>query len=840
MSNTHPTNSFDYGAALGQATGSEYQYNQLQPQDAQLQLAVDGMTCQNCANRIEKQLSKHDGITSVSVNFAGEIANVSYDTTKVNQHNLINWIKQTGFTASVYPTQPQPLPNLSQSHHQNAEPNHQYTHNIHSPFDQGNEQTPQHPIDLDTDLSPDTASSSAKNATDINLQTQPKTPHILQATVNRKTPTLMLVRLVLIWLCAFPFLFGMFGMLIGQTSWMPNLGIQLLLATIVQFVLTYPFYRNAWYAIKAAMASMDVLIVLATLSIWSYSCYVLFSNVQASANGWLTSLMQPLSQLSHPVYFEAAVMIFAFVSLGKYLEQRTKRQSLNIIELLLSLTPDTVERQSDIGDFHSISIADVTVGDVLRAKQGSRIAADGVVIEGVGWCNESHLTGESDFIKKQPKQNVLAGALVENGSLLYQVQALGIQSQFGNMVHALSEAQGSKADIARLADKVSAIFVPLIVLLASITAGVTYWLTQSVDTALLHAASVLVIACPCALGLATPAAIMVGMGVAARHGIWFKDAQSLERAGNIDTFVIDKTGTLTAGKPTVVSHVLVDKSINIDEVLQLTASVEAHASHPLATALVTLAIQRELKLLPVTDVQVFPGMGIQGHIEGLGIVKVGNESFVNLPLPKVMPKVWNVSTPVAVSINDVPLGMFALSDEIKEDAKETLKFIQNSDMDVILMSGDKKKVTTHIADQLGILQVQAQLTPQDKAEKIAQMQAAGQKVAMVGDGVNDALALTTAHASFAVHGATHVAQHSASARLMGGSLIQLYDAHQIAAATNKNIKQNLFFAFIYNLIAIPLAAFGLLTPVIAASAMALSSLSVLFNALRLKQFTPRS
>ena len=356
------------------------------------------------------------------------------------------------------------------------------------------------------------------------------------------------------------------------------------------------------------------------------------------------------------------------------------------------------------------------------------------------------------------------------------------------------------------------------------------------DTALMHAVSVLVIACPCALGLATPAAIMAGMGVAARHGVWFKDAQSLEAAGNIDTVVLDKTGTLTIGKPTIVDQVMVDKSLAVNDVLQIAASVEVHASHPLATALVHTAKERHLALMSVTDIRVIQGAGIQARIEGLGVVKVGSPEFANLTLPKIIPKVWQIASTVAISINDEPLGAFALADDLKSDTPKAIIALQNAGTQVILMSGDKQSVVDHVAGQLGIDDAYGNMSPRDKASQIAKLQAAGHKVAMAGDGVNDAPAMATADASFAMFEGTDVAQHSASARLMGESLMHIDAAQKIAQATVRNIKQNLFFAFIYNCLGIPLAAFGFLNPMIAAAAMALSSISVLMNALRLTRF----
>ena len=733
------------------------------PERAHLQLAIDGMTCQACASRIEKVLSKKPAVYEASVNFAGETANIDYDPSQTTPEQVTEWVNKTGFVA--------------------------------------------------------------------NLQAADS----LFAQTDKDTATEYPWRLIGLWICLLPFLVGMAGMLTGfGMAWMPPVWIQFVLATIVQFGLALPFYKSAWASIKGGLANMDVLVVIGTVTIWAYSTYLWLTH----GDGTLSSLLQSGYAGGHgpAVYFEAGVMVIAFVRTGKYLEERTKKHSLNSIDLLLSLTPDEVEQQQPNGDFHNVALQAVQVGDILRAKQGSRVATDGVVIDGGGWCVESHLTGESVPLKKQIGDELLAGALVENGSLLYRVSAKGSDTKLGDMVKALSDAQGSKADLARLADRVTAVFVPVVVTIALATFGLTWWLTGMVDTALMHAVSVLVIACPCALGLATPAAIMAGMGVAARHGVWFKDAQSLEAAGNIDTVVLDKTGTLTVGKPSIVDHVMVDSSIAVDDVLQIAASVEAHASHPLATALINAAAERHLPLMTVTDISVIKGAGIQANIEGLGLVKVGTAEFANLTLPKFMPKVWQIASTVALSINDEPLGAFALADDLKADTPQAIAALQESGIHVILMSGDKQSVVDHVAGQLGIDKAYGQMSPRDKASQIALLQTAGHKVAMAGDGVNDAPAMATADASFAMFEGTDVAQHSASARLMGESLMHIDAAQKIANATLRNIKQNLFFAFLYNTLGIPLAAFGFLNPMIAAAAMALSSISVLMNALRLTRF----
>lgn len=631
-------------------------------------------------------------------------------------------------------------------------------------------------------------------------------------------------RLILLWLINVPFFIGMLGMMMGRHDWMLPPMWQMVLATIVQFGLAIPFYKSAWGSIKGGLANMDVLVSLGTLTIYFYSVFMLFylphmSHAHGSAN----------------IYFEASVMVLGFVSLGKFLEDRTKKHSLNSLGLLLQLTPKQVHVQRH-GEWQTVPLNQIQVGERLRANQGERIAADGVVEEGSGWCDESHLTGESVPEMKKLGSHVLAGAMVTDGSLVYRSQQLGSQTLLGDMMNALSEAQGSKAPIARFADKVAAVFVPTVIGISLLTFLLTWWLQHDVVTALIHGVAVLVIACPCALGLATPAAIMVGMGKAVKQGIWFKDAAAMEEAAHVNAVVLDKTGTLTEGKPQVVAFWQAQSAVySEDEIYALTAAIEQSATHPLAKALVQAAEMRGVVLPAVQHIQAEVGQGIQGEIEHLGTVKVGKPAYCGLTLPTDLDPVWQIASVVAVAVNDQPIAAFALADTLKADSQKAIERLKADNIDVYIMSGDNQNVVQYIADQLGIQHALGNMSPRDKASAVKILQENGNVVAMVGDGVNDAPALAAANVSFAMHDGADVAQHSASATLMQHSVNQLVDALLISRATLKNIKQNLFFAFIYNVLGIPLAALGLLSPVVAGAAMAMSSISVLSNALRLKK-----
>ena len=620
-----------------------------------------------------------------------------------------------------------------------------------------------------------------------------------------------------------PFLIGMAGMMIGRHDWMIPPIWQFALASVVQLWLAVPFYKSAWASIKGGLANMDVLVTIGTVSIYLYSVYMLFFSPHA-AHG-----------MAH-VYFEAGVMVIGFVSLGKFLEHRTKKSSLNSLGLLLKLTPTQVNVQRD-GEWKQLPIDQVQIGDLIRANHGERIAADGIIESGSGWADESHLTGESNPEEKKAGGKVLAGALMTEGSVVYRATQLGSQTLLGDMMNALSEAQGSKAPIARVADKAAAVFVPAVVGIALLTFIATWLIKSDWTVALMHAVAVLVIACPCALGLATPAAIMVGMGKAVKHGIWFKDAAAMEEAAHVDAVVLDKTGTLTEGKPQVAAvYCVPDSGFDEDALYRIAAAVEQNATHPLARAIVSAAQARGLEIPAAQNAQTVVGAGIAAEVEGVGLVKAGKLDFAELRLPENRSDdVWRIASIVAVSANGKPIGAFALADALKADTTEAIGRLKKHGIDVYIMSGDNQGTVEYVAKQLGILHAFGNMSPRDKAAEVQKLKTAGKTVAMVGDGINDAPALAAANVSFAMKGGADVAEHTASATLMQHSVNQLADALLVSQATLKNIKQNLFFAFFYNILGIPLAALGFLNPVIAGAAMAASSVSVLSNALRLKR-----
>ncbi|HHF6827333.1 TPA: heavy metal translocating P-type ATPase, partial [Haemophilus influenzae] len=713
-------------------------------QSKKISIQIGGMTCQSCANRIEKVLNKKPFVQQAGVNFAVEEAQVVFDATQASETQIIEIIHKTGFSAHI------------------------------------------------------------KQANELPIEENTSIPW----------------RLIILWIINIPFLIGMLGMMSGSHHLMLPPIWQFVLASIVQLWLAIPFYRGAIGSIRGGLANMDVLVSIGTLTIYLYSAFMLFYHADHA--------------MVH-VYFEASVMVIGFVSLGKFLEDRTKKHSLNSLSMLLQLTPKkvTVLRNEK---WTEIALDQVNIGEIIRANQGERIAADGIIESGNGWCDESHLTGESRPEEKQKGGKVLAGAMVTEGSIIYRANQLGSQTLLGDMMNALSDAQGSKAPIARFADKVASVFVPAVLVISLVTFALTYILTNNSVFSLIHAVSVLVIACPCALGLATPAAIMVGLGKAVNAGVWFKDAAAMEETAHVDTVVLDKTGTLTKGELEISALWQPQSAVySEDDLYRFAAAVERQANHPIAKAIVQAAEQKMLEIPTALFSKMEVGQGIQAELEQVGTVKVGKPDYCGLILPKNLEDIWQIASIVAVSINDEPIGAFALTDTLKNDSLHAIQRLQQQNIDVVIMSGDQQSVVDYIAKQLGIKKAFGKLTPRDKAEQIQKLKDLGHIVAMVGDGINDAPALASANVSFAMKSGSDIAEQTASATLMQHSVNQLVDALFIARATLKNIKQNLFFALIYNILGIPLAAFGFLSPIIAGAAMALSSISVLMNALRLKK-----
>ena len=618
--------------------------------------------------------------------------------------------------------------------------------------------------------------------------------------------------------------------------WMMPAWLQLVIASVVQFGLGAKFYRSGFNAAKALSGNMDLLVAIGTSAAYGLSLYQLI-----------------IGNDDH-LYFESSVVIITLILIGKWLESRAKHQTTQAIEALSALRPEVaLVRQGD--QEVSLPISQVKVDDVVVIKPGERIPVDGVVIDGASSCDESMLTGESFPVNKILNSVVTGGTINGEGLLIVKTTAVQADSTLSKIIAMVESAQAKKAPIQRIVDRISAIFVPVILIIALITLLAWGVISHDWQQALLHAVAVLVIACPCALGLATPTAIMVGTGVAARHGILIKDAEALETLHNINTVAFDKTGTLTIGKPELVELDVMGTE-TADQILALAASMQAGSEHPLAKAILAKAKSYNY----AQNITSVAGLGVMATIDNheyylgsLRWMKSLNAYFVDMQdkINEMTQKGYTISFLAKQQSENgvVILALFGFADVIKSEAKSAIDALHQLNVNTVMLTGDNQQAANYVAQQLNLDKVIAEVLPQDKANYIYQLQKeslnnnnsdSNHKVAMVGDGINDAPALAAADIGIAMGTGTDVAMHAASITLMRGNLFLIADAIDISRRTYNKIKQNLFWAFFYNLIGIPLAAFGFLNPMIAGAAMALSSVSVVTNALLLKRWQARS
>ncbi|HLA34318.1 MAG TPA: heavy metal translocating P-type ATPase [Rhodocyclaceae bacterium] len=608
---------------------------------------------------------------------------------------------------------------------------------------------------------------------------------------------------------------------------------QLALATPVQFWIGARFYSGAWHAVRSGAGSMDVLVALGTSMAWGYSAVV-------TLFGW---------QHQH-VYFEASATVITLVLLGKILEARAKAKTSAAIEALIELQPQTAQREHD-GQLQTVPVASLIPGDIVVVRSGEAVPVDAEIVEGRSSLNESMLTGESLPVAKQPGDAVYAATINGEGLLRCRATQVGQHTLLAGIVRLVQQAQGSKAPVQRLADRVAMIFVPVVIVIAVLTLIGWLWLGGDFAPAMVNAVAVLVIACPCALGLATPTALMVGTGLGARAGILIRNAVALEQAEKLRYLAVDKTGTLTEGKPQVAALTLTTKvgagktdedaagTLTIERILQLAASLEQGATHPLAAAIVAHARAQGLDLLPPKNVVTAPGQGLSGEIDGLSdglSVHVGSPAWLRDEVGDSTPPPCETNdTQVGVAVDRRIVAWLALRDPLRASSRAAIARLQGLGVEVVMLTGDNAATAANIAQAVGIRRYSANILPAAKADAVRALQAGGHCVGMVGDGINDAPALAAADVGFAMGAGADVAMHTADITLMHNDLNAVADAIALSRATLAKIRQNLFFAFIYNLLGIPLAAFGLLNPVVAGAAMALSSVSVVSNSLLLRR-----
>ena len=611
-----------------------------------------------------------------------------------------------------------------------------------------------------------------------------------------------------------------------DVDWMLPGWLQLLLATPVQFWLGARFYRAGWKAVMARAGNMDLLVALGTSAAYGLSVYMLFEHWEHEPH----------------LYFEASAAVITLVVLGKWLESRAKRQTTAAIRALQALRPDTARVLRD-GVEVELPLQDLRVGDIIIIRAGERVPADGKVLEGESHVDESMLTGEPLPIVKAPGDSVTGGSVNAEGMLNVTVAAIGAQSTLAKIIELVENAQARKAPIQRLVDRVSAVFVPVVLGIALLTLLGWGLATGNWEHAILNSVAVLVIACPCALGLATPTAIMAGTGVAAKNGILIKDAEALESAHAVEVVAFDKTGTLTVGKPAMVAFEA--HAADRDSVLALAAAVQAGSEHPLAKALVQAA--KGMQPGRATKVKAVAGRGVEATVDGrrlaLGSGRWMGELRVDLaPLmaraSALQSEGFTVSWLADVTDKPVLLAAMGFGDQVRPEAAEAVRQLQVRGVRTVMVTGDNPAAAAAIARSLGIEDVRSQVLPEDKANVIAQLRHGGRRVAMVGDGVNDAPALAAADLGIAMGSGPDVAMHAAGVTLMRPDPRLVPAAIEISRRTYAKIRQNLFWAFAYNVVGIPLAAFGVLSPVIAGAAMALSSVSVVANTLMLKRWNP--
>ncbi|KPG95046.1 metal ABC transporter ATPase [Pseudomonas sp. RIT-PI-q] len=783
-------------------------------------LPIAGMTCASCAGRVERALSKVIGASAVSVNLATEQARVQAPSDSLPA--LMDAVQQAGYSV------PQQSLELSidgmtcASCVGRVERALAKVPGVKSvSVNLANERAH---LELLGQIDPQTliaAVTKAGYSASVWEVEHPQTDN-QQARLHRERWVLIMA-IALALPLVLPMLLQPFGV-----HWMLPAWVQFALATPVQFIFGARFYVAAWKAVRAGAGNMDLLVALGTSAGYGLSLYQ-----WATAAGGMPHL-----------YFEASAVVIALVLLGKYLESRAKRQTASAIRALEALRPERAIQVID-GREQDVAISALRLNDLVMVKPGERFPVDGEVVEGQSHADEALISGESLPVPKQPGDKVTGGAINGEGRLLVRPQALGAETVLARIIRLVEDAQAAKAPIQKLVDKVSQVFVPVVLLLALATL-IGWWLYGApIETALINAVAVLVIACPCALGLATPTAIMAGTGVAARYGILIKDAEALERAHEVSAVVFDKTGTLTSGAPRI-AHL---SAIDTDEatLLQMAGALQRGSEHPLAKAVLDACAERGLNVADVTDSQSLTGRGIAGSLKGrrlaLGNRRLLQESGLSAGELADSATAWEtegrtLSWLIEQSPESRVLGLFAFGDTLKPGALQAVQQLSARNISSHLLTGDNRGSAKVVAEALGISDVHAEVLPADKAATVALLKKTG-VVAMVGDGINDAPALAAADIGIAMGGGTDVAMHAAGITLMRGDPRLVPAALEISRKTYAKIRQNLFWAFVYNLIGIPLAAFGFLNPVLAGAAMALSSVSVVSNALLLKTWKPK-
>jgi Cu+-exporting ATPase len=786
---------------------------------AVVDLPIEGMTCAACAARIERQLNKLPGVEA-AVNFASERAHVAFDGAAVGVSRLVETIEKTGFKvppqsldlaisgmtcaacATRIETVLNRLPGVEASVN----------------FASEKASVRYRPGQADAAgliAAVRRAGYEARESTgDTRALERERKAAAYRAEMRRFRISVVLT---------LPLAAQMLWMFSGSHAELPR-WLQFLLATPVQFWIGWRFFVGAYHSLRGGSGNMDVLVALGTSMAWLYSTVVLALDLH-----------------HQHVYFEASASVITLVLLGKLMEARAKAKTSAAIEALIRLQPQTARVVRD-GEIVEVPVASLNPGDVFVVRPGESVPVDGEVAEGASSVNEAMLTGESLPVAKQPGDKVFAATVNGEGLMRCRATGVGSHTLLAGIIRMVEQAQGSKAPVQRLADRISAIFVPVVTAIA-LAAFAGWWaFTGDFTNALVNAVAVLVIACPCALGLATPTAIMVGTGRGAAAGILVKNAQALELAKNVEVLAVDKTGTLTLGQPAV-TDVLPAGGADAAGLLRAAASLEQGSTHPLAEAVVARAREEGHALAQPDELRAVAGKGLTATLGGeayaLGSPAFLAERGVAVPQALLVQLAGAGKSVVAVSRGPTFLGLIGIADRLRPTSREAVERLSAQGIEVVMLTGDNRATAAAIAREAGIAHVEAEVLPQDKAAAVARLKAGGKLVGMVGDGINDAPALAAADVSFAIGGGSDVALEAADVTLMRSDLLSAADAIDLSRATLAKIRQNLFFAFIYNVLGIPLAALGYLSPVIAGAAMAMSSVSVVSNSLLLRRWKPQ-
>ncbi len=796
----------------------------------EIALQVSGMTCAACASRIEKGLKRMDGVADAHVNLALETSNITYNPSETGAAAIKEKIEKLGYGVVTEKAEFQIAGMTCAACANRIEKRLNKTEGVSSAqvnFALETVAVEYNPKEVTiTDLKETVAKLGYQ--LEQKGEADGKTESPLKKEQRKQT-----VRLIFSAILSFPLLWAMVSHF-SFTSfiWVPDIfmnpWMQFALATPVQFVIGWPFYTGAYKALRNKSANMDVLVALGTTAAYVYSLYLTIQSLGAHGH-------------TDGLYYETSAILLTLILLGKRFEAKAKGRSSDAIKKLMKLQAKTATVVRD-GQEQVIPIEDVMTGDLVYVKPGERIPVDGEVTEGRSAVDESMITGESIPVDKSPGDSVTGATMNANGFLKIKAVNVGKDTALSQIIRVVEEAQGSKAPIQRLADQISGIFVPIVLGIAVITFLIWYFWAAPGDVgeAISKLIAVLVIACPCALGLATPTSIMAGSGRSAEFGILFKGGEHLEKTHRLDTIVLDKTGTVTNGKPVLTDAVAAD-GFEETELLRLAAAAETGSEHPLGEAIAAGVKEKGIDIPKLTRFEAKIGAGVSAEAAGKTIL-VGSRRLMESEgvqhealLSQMSALEGEGKTVMLVSVDGEPAGLIAVADTIKETSREAVKRLMSMGLEVIMMTGDNRKTAEAIAKEAGITRVIAEVRPEEKAEEISRLQQTGSRVAMVGDGINDAPALATADIGMAIGTGTDIAMETADITLIRGDLNSIADAIRMSRLTMKNIKQNLFWALGYNTLGIPIAAFGFLAPWVAGAAMAFSSVSVVLNALRLQR-----